>query len=147
MNVGGNWSILATDSYDNEPIDYLWIISSSTSIRGVESLSFDNFKTAGTYSVELIVFDDDGSTNSTLIQLEIQAEDEAGSSGPNIGAVALVGLALFGVIFSIVYILFGRKDTVSLPKWSASNPVGSQPSESVDEGLNDATIEEASALG
>jgi hypothetical protein len=147
MNVGGNWSILATDSYDNEPIDYLWIISSSTSIRGVESLSFDNFKTAGTYSVELIVFDDDGSTNSTLIQLEIQAEDEAGSSGPNIGAVALVGLALFGVIFSIVYILFGRKDTVSLPKWSASNPVGSQPLESVDEGLNDATIEEASALG
>lgn len=147
MNVGGNWSILATDSYDNEAIDYLWIIGSSTSIRGVESLTFDDFKSAGTYSVELIVFDDDGSTNSTSIQLEIQVNDEVGSSGPNIGVVTFVGLVLFVAISSISYLIFNKKDTVSLPKWSATNPMVSPPSESVDEDLNDATIEEASALG
>ena len=125
----------------------MWIIDSSTSIRGVESLSFDDFKSAGTYSVELIVFDDDGSTNSTSIQLEIQVNDEVGSSGPNIGVVTFVGLVLFVTISSISYLIFNKKDSVSLPKWSATNPMVYTPSESVDEDMNDATIEEASALG
>lgn len=147
MTERGNWTIQGTDSYDNEAIDYLWIIDSSTSIRGVESLSFEDFKSPGTYSIELIVFDDDGSTNSTQILLEIQSEDPVASSGPDMAVIALVGLVLFGAICLTTYLIFRRDETVSLPKWSASNPVESSPSEVVDEGLNDATIEEASALG
>ena len=147
MTERGNWTIHGTESYDNEAIDYLWIIDSSTSIRGVESLSFEDFKSPGTYSIELIVFDDDGSTNSTQILLEIQSEDPVASSGPDMAVIALVGLVLFGAICLTTYLIFRRDETVSLPKWSSSNPVESSPSEVVDEGLNDATIEEASALG
>ena len=147
MTEGGNWTILGTDSYDNEAIDYLWIIDDSTSIRGVESLSFENFKTPGTYLVELIVFDDDGSTNSTQIQLEIQSKDNLASSGPNMAVIALVGLVLFGAICLTTYLIFGRDKAVSLPKWSTANPIDSNQPEVDDEGLNDATIEEASAVG
>jgi hypothetical protein len=143
MSAGGNWTIHGTDSYDNEVIDYLWIIDSSTSIRGVESLSYEDFKSSGTYLIELIVFDDDGSTNSTIIELQIQSGDDAASAGPNMVMLAFVGLVLFGAIGTITYFIFGREETGSLPKWSAANPTDTSSVEVVDEGQNNATIEEA----
>lgn len=143
MSAGGNWTIHGTDSYDNEVIDYLWIIDSSSSIRGVESLSFEDFKSSGTYLIELIVFDDDGSTNSTFIQLQIESGDNVASSGPNMVVLAFVGLALFGAICTITYFIFGRERKRSLPKWSAANPTDTSLVEADDEGQDNATIEEA----
>ena len=146
MVGGSNWTVIGTESLDNEPIDYLWIIDDSTSIRGVESLSFDDFKSAGTYSVELIVFDDDGATNSTSITLIIDEEPDELASGPDKMVIGFVGLVLSVLISTLVYFWFGRKPTSALPKWSAKNQT-KQSSEALENTNEDATIEEASAGG
>ena len=146
MTEGGNWTIVGIQSTDNEAIDYLWIIEESTSIRGVDKLESTDFSSTGTFSVELIVFDDDGATNSTLITLVITDESDTVSSGENKILLAFSGLLLLGITIACLVNWLNRKPSSSLPKWSTTNPsiAPEELTEHIDE---NATIEEASAGG
>ena len=145
MKQGANWTIDGTQSSDNEPIAYLWIIDETTSIRGVDMLVPTDFSSTGTFSVELIVFDDDGATNSTLISLVITGSSESVSGDNNI-ALPIIGFVILAVIIACLVSWVNRKPSSALPKWSATNP-SIHHEEPIEDNNDDATIEEASAGG
>ena len=113
---GVEWLINGTQSYDNEPIDYLWVINEERSLRGISSLDQQHFDGPGTYKVELIVFDDDGFTHSSAVMVEILGEE-----GPE--KTAWLGWILAGLAGLIVAVLaiirFGSRQTTELPKWAS----------------------------
>jgi hypothetical protein len=145
MKQGANWTIDGTQSSDNEPIAYLWIIDETTSIRGVDMLAPTDFSSTGTFSVELIVFDDDGATNSTLITLVITGGSESVSGDHNM-ALPITGFVILAVIIACLVSWVNRKPSSALPKWSTTNP-SIHHEEPIEDNDDDATIEEASAGG
>ena len=145
LTVGENdgWSITGNLSYDDEPVEYLWVVNDDRSWRGLTSLNQEHFEKPGIYTVELIVFDDDGATHSTFLELEILAEsiDEPSSSNGWLGLLVLVFLVGIGVGLS------RRSGSVdALPKWNTTGKtsVGEEAARSIDE---DATVEEDEARG
>ena len=119
------------------------VINDDRSWRGISTLSQEHFETPGTYTVELIVFDDDGATNSTFLELEILADtpNESGSS------TAWLGVALIVILIGLAVGLSRRSTTKQeLPKWSET---GKQLSQQEGGRLThgDATVEEDEARG
>lgn len=113
---GVEWLINGTQSYDNEPIDYLWVINEERSLRGISSLDQQHFDGPGTYRVELIVFDDDGFTHSNAVMVEILGE-EGPEKTASLGWI-LAGLAgLVAAVFAIIR--FGSRQATELPKWAS----------------------------
>jgi hypothetical protein len=145
LTVGENdgWSITGNLSYDDEPVEYLWVVNDDRSWRGLTSLNQEHFEEPGTYTIELIVFDNDGATHSAFLELEILAEhnDEPSSSNGWLGLLLLV--FLLGIFVG----LSRRTSSVDeLPKWSAKGmtSVVEEPVRSIDK---DATVEEDEARG
>ena len=137
------WSISGNLSSDDEPVEYLWVINDDRSWRGISTLSQEHFETPGTYTIELIVFDDDGATNSTFLELEILADTPNDSAS----STAWVGAALVVVLIGLGVGLSRRSNTKQeLPKWSET---GKQPSQQEGGRLahDDATVEEDEARG
>ena len=137
------WSITGNLSYDDEPVEYLWVVNDDRSWRGLTSLNQEHFDKPGTYTIELIVFDDDGATHSTFLELEILADstDEPSSSNGWLGLVVFVFLLGVGVGLS------RRSGSVdALPKWNAKGDtsVMEEAARSIHE---DATVEEDEARG
>ena len=112
-----NWSISGLESRDNEPVEFLWVIDGRQSIRGVPQLTREDFPSAGTFEVELIVFDDNGATDSAVLFVEITDSSEL--SSPPVQP-SVLGLALL-VVFAVAgWFLWQRSNTASdsdLPKW------------------------------
>ena len=138
-----DWSITGNLSYDDEPVEYLWVVNDDRSWRGLTSLNQEHLEEPGTYTIELIVFDDDGATHSTFLELEILAEsiDEPSSSNGWLGLLVLVFLLGIGVGLS------RRTGSVDeLPKWNGKgkSSVREDATRSIDE---DATVEEDEARG
>ena len=138
-----DWSITGNLSYDDEPVEYLWVVNDDRSWRGLTSLNQEHFEEPGTYTIELIVFDDDGATHSTFLELEILAEsiDEPSSSNGWLGLLVFVFLLGIGVGLS------RRTGSVDeLPKWNGNgkSSVTEDATRSIDE---DATVEEDEARG
>ena len=143
MEENDDWSITGNLSYDDEPVEYLWVVNDDRSWRGLTSLNQEHFEEPGTYTIELIVFDDDGATHSTFLELEILAEsiDEPSSSNGWLGLLVFVFLLGIGVGLS------RRTGSVDeLPKWTGKgkNSVREDATRSIDE---DATVEEDEARG
>lgn len=141
----GNWSLNAQDSMDNEAVEYLWVINDALSIRGVPTLGPSDFPDAGKHSVELIVFDDDGATDSWTIEVVIlQSSNPEETSS----ALAMVGVGILGVLLVVAYLNIRRPSSTDsvLPKWQDRNlPIGVE-----NDGFlvdRDATIEEDKARG
>jgi len=140
---GESWSILGNKSLDNEPVDYLWVINDDRSYRGLSSLTPEQFDQTGVHKIELIVFDDDGATHSTTIEIDILAPVQEESSSV---------LAWFfpGILVLIVVLFIGFRSRAStnleLPKWKniGGSHIGNKSNEYINE---DATIEEAEARG
>ncbi|MEC7444150.1 MAG: LPXTG cell wall anchor domain-containing protein, partial [Candidatus Thermoplasmatota archaeon] len=98
---------------------------------------------AGVHRVELIVFDDDGATHSTVLELEILAAEteETTDSLAWIGVVLLVG-----VLVGVFAVRRRSSGTQSLPKWTVS-PTTSHEREPGASTHHDATVEEDEARG
>ena len=113
---GVDWLINGSQSYDNEPIDYLWVINEERSLRGISSLDQQHFDGPGTYRVELIVFDDDGFTHSNAVMVEI-----LGAEGPdNTTSTGWILAGLAGLVVVLLAIKrFGSRQTTELPKWAS----------------------------
>jgi hypothetical protein len=140
---GESWLILGNKSLDNEPVDYLWVINDDRSYRGLSSLTPEQFDQTGVHKIELIVFDDDGATHSTTIEIDILASEQEESSSV---------LAWFfpGFLVLLVLLVIGFRSKAStnleLPKWK--NVGGSDNGIKLNEYTNeDATIEEDEARG
>ena len=137
------WSITGNLSFDDEPVEYLWVINNDRSWRGIPSLGQQHFDEPGIYTIELIVFDDDGATNSTYLELEILAEMVDDEAAPT----AWLGLVLVAVFIGLAAALSRRStNKQDLPKWSMS---GKQHGPRDDDRLiqHDATVEEDEARG
>ena len=126
------WNITADEITDNEPVDFLWVIDNTTSVRSVAVLNATSFDRSGVHQVELIVFDDDGSTNSIVVDLVILepfSETTSASSVTLWGGVAIIVLLIGGFL-----VLVQREQASSdLPKWT-SPPA--QSSKDVDDSTN-----------
>lgn len=133
LGPGANWSISGTMSLDNEPIEYLWVIDNATSIRGVPSLTQTNFSGTGLHTVELIVFDDDGATDSQFIEVMIlePLQDEVAATSPI--AMTVLGLLILSVLVALPFIKRQRVTESDLPRWQpnakaevvfTSSPIG-----------------------
>lgn len=137
------WSITGNRSYDDEPVEFLWVINDDRSWRGLPALNQEHFDGPGTYAVELIVFDNDGATNSTFLELVIltEATDEASTS------TGWLGLLLLVFILGLCIGLSRRSGVADeLPKWTG------RAKKTVREDLarlvhDDATVEEDEARG
>ena len=143
VEANDGWSITGNLSFDDEPVEYLWVVNDDRSWRGLTSLNQEHFEEPGIYTVELIVFDDDGATHSTFLELEILAEsnDEPSSSNGWLGLLAFVFLLGIGIGLS------RRSGSVDeLPKWKATGKtsVREEDARSIDK---DATVEEDEARG
>lgn len=137
------WSITGNLSYDDEPIEYLWVVNDDRSWRGLTMLNQDQFEEPGIYTIELIVFDDDGATNSTFLELEILADEPVETSTSN----GWLGLFLLVLIVGLGIGLSRRSVAVDeLPKWT---PTGKQPvhRDVPPPVQDDATVEEDEAHG
>jgi len=140
---GESWVIFGNKSVDNEPVDYLWVINDDRSWRGLSTLTPEQFDRTGIHTVELIVFDDDGATHSTTIEIEILAplSEERSSMLAWFfpGLLVLIGLVVVG---------FRSKASTNLelPKWKNIERLddGIESNEYINE---DATIEEDEARG
>ena len=112
-----NWSILADERSDNEPVEYLWVIDNSTSVRGAQQLSAETLSGLGVYNVELIVFDDDGSTDRITVTINILNQPSEVSSGNDLYLWGGVGVLVVLITGFMVMIRRGF-DADELPKWS-----------------------------
>ena len=142
VDENGGWEINGNLSTDNEPVDYLWVVNDDRSWRGLASLNQEHFEQAGVHRVELIVFDDDGATHSTVLELEILAAEteETADSLAWIGVVLLVG-----VLVGVFAVRRRSSGTQSLPKWTVL-PTTSHEREPGASTHHDATVEEDEAL-
>ena len=137
------WSITGNLSFDDEPVEYLWVVNDDRSWRGLTYLNQEQFEEPGIYTIELIVFDDDGATHSTFLELEILAESIDDSSSSN----GWLGLLVFVFLLGIGVGLSRRTGSVdALPKWNETGKtsVREETARSIDE---DATVEEDEARG
>ena len=140
---GEAWFINASDSTDNEPVDYLWVVDEDRSLRGRSVLTADELDGPGVYTVELIVFDDDGSTHSSVIQVRIEGQQVTDTAPLSTGHFVLVALALLGIMGAL---RFRKPSSADLPKWTGSGEVQNRE-EPVVSAEQDATIEEDEARG
>jgi len=140
---GESWVILGNKSVDNEPVDYLWVINDDRSWRGISTLTPDQFDRTGVHTVELIVFDDDGATHSTTIEIDILAPAPEEDS-------SMLAWFFPGLLVLIVLVVVGFRSKSStnleLPKWKnvEHSGNGTESTEYINE---DATIEEDEARG
>jgi hypothetical protein len=126
------WNISADEITDNEPVDFLWVIDNTTSVRSVAVLNASSFERSGMHQVELIVFDDDGSTNSIVVNLLI-LEPALEPTSTNT-TVLWGGVMIIIVLMGGFLIMVQREQTVSdLPKWRSTPP---QTSQDEDESSN-----------
>ena len=144
LTVGAqnDWELNASQSFDNENVDYLWVINDDRSVRGTSVLASDQLSESGLHRIELIVFDNDGATHSTVVELEVLAEPtEDGQQAP-LAVVLLLVLALA----SVFALRAKRPSAIELPKWTPSAP-HSQDRTSLQDRLLDATVEEDEPRG
>jgi hypothetical protein len=135
-----NWSLSGNSSEDNEPVEFLWVINNDSSIRGVSSLDVSHFPTTGRYSVELIVFDDDGATNSTYIEVEILGLSQPPASESSWSGMAFVASILFLSLAIVLFLKRQRVVEIDLPRWESGSLVENRYGFSA--GGFDATIQE-----
>ena len=136
------WELNASESFDNEAVDYLWVIDDDRSVRGTSTLSSDQFNGPDLHRIELIVFDDDGATHSTVVEIEILPEESVEQQ-----RTSLLSILLLVVLLLVGFMLQrGSSTTDDLPKWTAQeskerlhNPPSNQ--------LIDATVEEDEPRG
>ena len=136
------WELNASQSFDNENVDYLWVINDDRSVRGTSTLASDQLSEPGLHRIELIVFDDDGATHSTVVELEILAPSSTDDQqAPLIALVLLVGIIAMGLV------LRSRKaPSLDLPKWSSSDSQNEVHTMEFEQ-RTDATIEEDEPRG
>lgn len=141
-----NWSINGSLSSDNEPFEYLWVIDDATSMRGVSVLLSQHFTSVGLHKIELIVFDDDGSTNSSSLFVNILGAEKAETPTSHISLV--VTAILITTIFVSLAFFFRPKEQeeTALPKWNPTSYSKQDESSSLVSSL-DATVEEETARG
>ena len=140
------WTLNGNTSSDNEVVQYLWVINNATSIRSVPTLERGNFDGAGTYSVELIVFDDDGASDAK--QVNVVIVDGTESLGQeSFSSPATIGLFILIMLACTAWLARQRVESENdLPKWNAPETVHQRENGQRHPGL-DATIEEDEARG
>ena len=144
VGPGSNWTLDGTLSMDNEAIDYLWVIDDTTSIRGQSQLNGNDFPKGGEYTVELIVFDDDGATDSITFEISISSAEEETSQ--LITPFQAIGLLILVALSLIVAIRSTKKVDFEIPKWNTTDD--RSPSENLHPSHGeDATVEEDEARG
>lgn len=136
------WELNASQSYDNEVVDYLWVIDDDRSVRGTPTLASDQLSQPGVYRIELIVFDDDGATHSTVVELEILGMENMDEQTVPLFTV----LFLLGVVAFVLVIRFKSPPPIDLPKWSRSD-VPNEGETTTSTRRLDATVEEDEPRG
>ncbi len=142
-----NWTINGSESIDNEPIDYLWVIDDTSSIRGVSSLTRSDFASAGAHSVELIVFDDDGATDTTVVNVLILEESNSLTTSNRSYAM---GVTFVVVLLATGVLLYRRSESPvesDLPKWDVQRTFSNASANSDFDHDLDATVEEDKPRG
>ena len=136
------WELNASQSFDNENVDYLWVINDDRSVRGTSTLASDQLSKPGLHRIELIVFDDDGATHSTVVELEILSATT--TNDQQVSFIALIFLV--GIIASVLVLRSRKAPALDLPKWSSSK--SSSDVQTIDfSQRTDATIEEDEPRG
>lgn len=138
-----DWAIDASDSQDNEAVEFLWVVNDDRSWRGSSVLSKAQFDGPGVYKVELIVFDDDGSTHSSVIEIQIEASEESVAGSFSASYLVLVLVILLG---GALMVRLRKTPSMALPKWNDSAGP-SRHRDSTPDAHSDATIEEDEARG
>ena len=143
LTDGEAWVISGNNSLDNEPVDYLWVINDDRSWRGISVITPEQFDRTGLHTVELIVFDDDGATHATKIEVEILAS-ESQQNASLLGWIFPASL----VLAVLVFVGWRSRMTANLelPKWKASAQQD-HTTEHDNYIVPDATIEEDEARG
>ena len=141
----GNWSLDAQDSLDNEEVEYLWVINDVLSIRGVPALHLEDFPSAGIHTVELIVFDDDGATDTWEIEVEILESPQSQQSSSLFGMIG-VGLLVLLLLLAFANLKPSTPQGSDLPKWEHRRMEVEGENDAFVADL-DATIEEDKARG
>ncbi|DAC55922.1 MAG TPA: hypothetical protein D7I11_02160 [Candidatus Poseidoniales archaeon] len=139
-----DWVIDASNSQDNEAVEFLWVVNDDRSWRGSSMLSKTQFDGPGVYKVELIVFDDDGSTHSSVIELQIEASEVSDTGSVASGYVVVLVLVIF--LGGALMLRFRKTPSMELPKWNDSAGP-SRHKDSIRDVHSDATIEEDEARG
>lgn len=142
FEVEEGWELNASQSFDNENVDYLWVINDDRSVRGTAILASDQLSEPGLHRIELIVFDNDGATHSTVVELEILP-----ATTTNDQQVSFLPLIFLVGLIASVFVLRSRKaPPLDLPKWSSSkSPIDVQTMNFSQR--TDATIEEDEPRG
>ena len=142
FNFEEDWELNASQSFDNENVDYLWVINDDRSVRGTSTLASDQLSEPGLHRIELIVFDDDGATHSTVVELEILAPTMTEEQ-----QVPIIALIFLVAIIASVFVLRSRiVPPLDLPKWSSSKSQN-EVQTTVFNQRTDATIEEDEPRG
>lgn len=136
------WELNASQSFDNENVDYLWVINDDRSVRGTSTLASDQLSEPGLHRIELIVFDNDGATHSTVVELEILSATT--TNDQQVPFIALIFLV--GIIASVLVLRSRKAPSLDLPKWSSS--ISPSHVQTMDfSQRTDATIEEDEPRG
>jgi hypothetical protein len=112
-------SFTSDTNFDNLSLSHSWIIAddeiSNTSILDLSKLE------PGTYSIQLIVTDNDGLTDTISINIEIKKKIvEENDLSFNLGAFVLILVLVCGLILFVRNSMTGKNIEKTMPKWSAS---------------------------
>ena len=142
VDADEQWQLNASQSFDNEVVDFLWVINDDRSVRGTSVLGSEQLSNSGVHRIELIVFDDDGATHSTVVEIEILPES-SGEASQN----PLLAVVLLLVIAAVALLLRSRRaPALDLPKWNPSETHTNGRSGPLGPAL-DATVEEDEPRG
>ena len=142
FEVEESWELNASQSFDNENVDYLWVINDDRSVRGTSTLASDQLSEPGLHRIELIVFDDDGATHSTVVELEILSATTTNEQ--HVSSIALIFLV--GIIATVLVLRSRKTPSLDLPKWSSSKSPSHVQTMDFSQ-RTDATIEEDEPRG
>ena len=142
FEVEESWELNASQSFDNENVDYLWVINDDRSVRGTSTLASDQLSEPGLHRIELIVFDDDGATHSTVVELEILSATTTNEQ--HVSSIALIFLV--GIIATVLILRSRKTPSLDLPKWSSSKSPSHVQTMDFSQ-RTDATIEEDEPRG
>lgn len=134
VDMSLNWSIQASERDDNEPVDFLWVIDNSTSVRGAQQLDAETLSSAGLHDVELIVFDDDGSSDRISVTINILSQPDEQHNSMNVTLWTGVGL-LMALMVGFFALIQRDSNPDELPKWSKRSSGNEDDEESANQRL------------
>ena len=110
---------------DNTSLSHTWYVNGNTFLTGKTTLDHTMFPNEGTYSLRVVVEDDNGASSELNFRVDISDGSDGVSDGSLSTSFAIALLVICGVVVSLLFMYGQRNSTESvLPRWKSPTSDG-----------------------